>query len=80
MVSASGSWTLLVTGPDNLTCMLAAGEDWENIPSDIAGRLDDLRGDTNHGLDLYDRDEGAAARAPRVPSAPKPSFGSLSTR
>lgn len=38
VVSASGSWTLLVTGPDNLTCMLAAGEDWENIPSDIAGR------------------------------------------
>ena len=31
-VSAKGSWTIIVTGTDGNTCILAAGEGWESIP------------------------------------------------
>lgn len=31
-ISAKGSWTIIVTGTDGRTCILAAGEGWENIP------------------------------------------------
>ena len=27
-----GTWTLIITLPNGMTCLLAAGEDWENIP------------------------------------------------
>lgn len=31
-VSGKGSWTIIVTGTDGNTCVLAAGEGWESIP------------------------------------------------
>jgi hypothetical protein len=36
-VSESGSWTLVVTNPQGLSCVLAAGQSWEEIP--ISSRL-----------------------------------------
>ncbi len=29
LVSRKGSWTLLATGPTGLSCLIAAGENWE---------------------------------------------------
>ena len=31
-VSGKGSWTIIVTGTDGKTCVIAAGEGWENVP------------------------------------------------
>lgn len=31
--SKKGSWTLLITKPDGVSCLLAAGEYWENTPN-----------------------------------------------
>lgn len=31
-VSGKGSWTIIVTGTDGNTCILAAGEGWETVP------------------------------------------------
>lgn len=28
----SGTWTVLITDPDGLSCVLAAGQDWEETP------------------------------------------------
>ena len=30
----SGSWTLLFSKPNGMTCLLAAGESWETVPPD----------------------------------------------
>lgn len=30
--SESGGWTLLVTRPSGVSCLLAAGEHWEDVP------------------------------------------------
>lgn len=30
--SDEGSWTLLMTQPNGVTCLLAAGESWETLP------------------------------------------------
>lgn len=30
--SKSGSWTILVTRPDGASCIVSAGEAWEDIP------------------------------------------------
>ncbi len=35
-VSGKGSWTIIVTGTDGNTCILAAGEGWETVPQ-LAG-------------------------------------------
>ncbi len=32
LTSRGGSWTILVTAPDGTTCLMATGENWENIP------------------------------------------------
>ena len=32
LVSPTGSWTILVSYPGRLTCLVAAGEDWERLP------------------------------------------------
>ncbi len=37
LASENGSWTLLVTMPDGTSCVLAAGESWEALPSALAG-------------------------------------------
>lgn len=30
--STQGTWTLLITQPSGVTCLIAAGKDWENLP------------------------------------------------
>jgi hypothetical protein len=32
LVSRAGSWTLLATAPNGMSCLLAAGDHWEGIP------------------------------------------------
>lgn len=32
-LSPTGSWTLLTTAPAGMTCILASGEGWENVPA-----------------------------------------------
>lgn len=29
---ASGSWTILITMPNGVTCLIAAGENWQPVP------------------------------------------------
>ena len=35
--SAEGSWTIVLTSPTGISCLLAAGESWETIPTKAAG-------------------------------------------
>ena len=37
LASEGGSWTLLVTMPNGISCVVAAGENWEALPSTLAG-------------------------------------------
>jgi hypothetical protein len=37
LASEGGSWTLLVTMPNGVSCVVAAGENWEALPSALAG-------------------------------------------
>ncbi|NQU60576.1 MAG: hypothetical protein HQ512_05560 [Rhodospirillales bacterium] len=30
--SSEGTWTMVITQPTGLTCLIAAGKDWENLP------------------------------------------------
>lgn len=30
--SEKGAWTILVTRPDGISCLVATGEGWENLP------------------------------------------------
>ncbi len=32
-VSKAGSWTVILTTPDGTSCMIAAGQDWEDVPN-----------------------------------------------
>jgi len=34
-VSTAGSWTILVTRPTGIACILSAGEDWHHVPFEI---------------------------------------------
>lgn len=36
-VSPLGSWTILITNPQGLACIVAAGESWENVPLAAVG-------------------------------------------
>lgn len=36
LASETGSWTILMTRPDGLTCMMASGEGWEILPPRMA--------------------------------------------
>ena len=38
LASESGSWTLIVTGPQGRTCLVASGEAWEGITPPSHGR------------------------------------------
>ncbi len=31
-VSPEGSWTLVVAQPNSMSCLIAAGQDWETLP------------------------------------------------
>ena len=35
--SAEGSWTIVLTSPTGMSCMLAAGDSWETSPTRAAG-------------------------------------------
>ena len=37
LVSANGSWTILVTDPSLRTCLVATGESWESLPARATG-------------------------------------------
>lgn len=30
--SEEGSWTLVITQPNGVSCLIAVGQDWENLP------------------------------------------------
>ena len=33
LVSASGTWTMMLTVPGGLTCIVATGQQWETLPA-----------------------------------------------
>ncbi len=35
LVSKKGTFTVIMTRPDGISCLMAAGENWEDIPPDI---------------------------------------------
>lgn len=35
--AATGTWTIVVTGADGMSCLLAAGQGWEQFPTPAAG-------------------------------------------
>jgi hypothetical protein len=35
--AATGSWTIVVTRADGMSCLLAAGRRWEQVPASAAG-------------------------------------------
>jgi len=37
LTSKKGSWTVIVTRPDGTSCVVAAGESWEELPKLAAG-------------------------------------------
>lgn len=37
-VSRAGTWTILATDPAGLSCVMAAGESWQEAPIALAGR------------------------------------------
>jgi hypothetical protein len=39
-VAPSGrTWTILITRPDGIACLVSHGDDWENLPTQVAGPL-----------------------------------------
>ena len=41
-VSEKGTWTFLFTRPDGVTCLMAAGGDWEKVDSPLPTAADEL--------------------------------------
>ncbi|MAG95298.1 MAG: hypothetical protein QF797_10365 [Alphaproteobacteria bacterium] len=39
LAAKSGSWTILVTRPSGLACVVAAGDSWETFPETEADKL-----------------------------------------
>ncbi len=37
LASPSGSFTIILTQPNGLSCIMAAGENWEDLPKRLAG-------------------------------------------
>lgn len=37
LTSDQGTWTILVTEPNGVTCVVAAGENWESLPQVAMG-------------------------------------------
>ena len=35
--SESGTWTIIITNPGGITCLLEAGEGWQSTPLPLAG-------------------------------------------
>lgn len=38
-LSPKGSWTLVMTQPNGMSCLIAAGQDWETLPRGIQDPL-----------------------------------------
>lgn len=38
LASPSGTFTIIITQPNGLTCLMAAGEDWEDLPQKIVNQ------------------------------------------
>lgn len=38
LVSATGSWSIIVSYPNRVTCLVATGEKWEHLPVVASGR------------------------------------------
>ena len=36
--SPAGSWSLVTTNADGVSCLLAAGQDWESLPLPVPGK------------------------------------------
>ncbi len=37
LVSPTGSWTILVSYPSRMTCLVTTGENWESLPALVTG-------------------------------------------
>ncbi len=37
LASPSGTFTIILTRPDGVTCVMAAGESWEDLPNRLTG-------------------------------------------
>lgn len=37
LISAGGSWTILITNPNGITCIAAVGEDWQAVKLKLPG-------------------------------------------
>jgi len=37
LTSTNGSWSILMTTPKGMSCLIAAGEFWQKLPSPVAG-------------------------------------------
>ncbi len=37
LASPSGSFTIILTQPNGISCVMAAGENWEDLPKRLAG-------------------------------------------
>ncbi len=37
LASPSGTFTIILTRPNGLSCVMAAGENWEDLPKRLAG-------------------------------------------
>ncbi len=37
LASPSGGFTIILTQPNGLSCVMAAGENWETLPKRLAG-------------------------------------------
>ncbi len=38
LTSDKGTWTIIVTNPEGISCLIAVGESWENIERIAAGK------------------------------------------
>ena len=38
--SAAGSWTIVVTMPDGMTCLVASGENWQDLQEELPAKGD----------------------------------------
>jgi hypothetical protein len=38
LTSSDGTWTIVMTAPNGVSCLLTAGDYWRNLPTQTAGR------------------------------------------
>ena len=38
-VAPNGTWTILITNPQGISCIAAAGENWERAPAETASQV-----------------------------------------